>query len=140
VRGPVRKGGRVRPFNKIVRQHVAIAEITAIFRERFPSDEEFQHFCETESLETRGALDAIALYVGRCFLDGSLSYEDGDAIMNLVWSFALKRDEIPDTMYAIYEAFDGGEYFRSSDAAEVDPVEKYTRPALQRVLGDKRAV
>lgn len=116
-----------------------IVQISAIFLERFPTDAEFECFCAQMKLASREALDIIAVSIGKRFLDGTLAYEDGDEIMNTVWSFALRRDEIPKTMYAIYEAFDAGEYFRESDSEDVDPVEKYTRPALSKLLSSNAA-
>jgi len=115
-----------------------VTMISEIFRDRFPKDEEFRQFSEAAGLEFRQALDAIAVNVGQRFLEGRLTYEDGDEIMNTLWAFALQRDEIPETMYAVYEAFDAGEYFREKDGRDSDPVERYTRPALAKLLGGNR--
>jgi hypothetical protein len=116
-----------------------VEAISAKFREHWPTDEEFALFRRASGVDFRDALDHIAIHVARRFLEGAMSYTDGDAIMNGVWSFALKHDEIPDTMYRIYEAFDSGEYFRESDPAGTDPVERYTRPALVKALESERA-
>jgi hypothetical protein len=113
---------------------MTVSEIANIFLDRSPTEEEFSQFCESSNLEMRDALDAISIDVGRRFLSGALTYEQGDEIMNMVWGYALKRDTIPKTMYAIYEAFDRGEYLGPKDRKETDPVMRYTRPALQRLL------
>jgi hypothetical protein len=116
------------------------SEIAVMFRDRFPTEAEFERFCAAEALTPGAAFDAIAVTVAHQFLDGRLTYADADEIMNMVWSYALKRDDIPELMYAVYQAFDSGEYSRSEDAAGVDPVERYTRPALTKLLSDQSAV
>ena len=40
----------------------------------------------------------------------------------------------PDITYAIFQAFDEGEYNHSQDAPDENPEEKYTRPMISQVL------
>ena len=76
-------------------------------------------------------LDEVAIFVAREYFDGQLSFDDADRIINNVWSLATALDtEISRITWAVYLAFDGGEYRRSGDGPVVDPEQKYTLPAI----------
>lgn len=95
---------------------------------------------EQASCGTSELLDQLSLHVARAFVDGALPFERGDFIMNSVFGTLCASDfpsdylDMPDLTYEVYLAFDSGEYRRPEDAPDVDPVEKYTRPMLLRLL------
>jgi hypothetical protein len=41
---------------------------------------------------------------------------------------------LPSYAADVYHAFDEGEYRHESDGTDVDPEEKYTRPAIQSIV------
>jgi len=89
--------------------------------------------------EVAACLDALAFRVARAFDDGELDYSPGDAVMNQAWTYCVVSDLIarrpqPPFMYAVFEAFDLGEFYHPGDSSSVDPVEKYTRPLIREAL------
>ena len=83
--------------------------------------------------------NSAGLEVAQRFHNGSLSYAIGDAIMNDLWNLALDdlddldAQQVPEPFYQIYEAFDAGEYHRTSNKAE-DPVTEFTKPMITEIL------
>lgn len=118
---------------------VTVTEIAAIFAERVPEEAELHRFCASQNFDIRAALDAIALDIGRRFLAGMLSFDEADGMINRVWGYSVQRDEISATMYAVYEAFDRGEYRGPNDTRQIDPVESLTRPLLKQLIEDEGA-
>lgn len=97
-------------------------------------------YCGKHNVRFGDACNAIALAVARRFDDASMTYEDADAAMNTVFSLMTRdagrqRDgfELAEPAFTIYEAFDAGEYRRCEGE---DPVERYTRPLVRKVLSD----
>ena len=86
-------------------------------------------------------VDSVALELGRRFLKGEMLYELADDLANQMW--AAMMNKLPDfsevtfseIAFAVYEAFDAGEYYHSPDRE--DPVEIYTVPMLQEILGQQ---
>jgi hypothetical protein len=89
------------------------------------------------------ACNALSLRVARPLVDGNLAFEAADLVMNWVWSYMVARlaqgignDTVPEPAYSIYDAVDAGEYHHHGDDPDVDPVERYTIPALSQILAD----
>ncbi|MCB9879082.1 MAG: hypothetical protein H6835_15915 [Planctomycetes bacterium] len=79
----------------------------------------------------------IAVRLARCCLAGELTFEAADAAANALYSWMLDdcvERGFPEPAFSIFTAFDAGEFVR--DPADGDPVERFTRPALRRILGD----
>jgi hypothetical protein len=79
-------------------------------------------------------LDSMALVVAREYLEGNLSFDAADHVMNELFAFAVRYKELPEFMDSVYVAFDAGEYARHGDPNDVDPREKYTKPMLKEAL------
>jgi hypothetical protein len=45
-----------------------------------------------------------------------------------------KNFEFGKISWECYEAFDAGEYIRSTDSIEIDPAEKYSKPLIEKLL------
>ena len=88
--------------------------------------------CAASGLGRAEMCDAVAMYVARGFLDGTLEYDFGDATMNDL--VVLTQYEVPPLAWYVFNAFDQGEWHHSNDPPEIDPVEKYTRPMLLEAL------
>jgi|GEM_PF-2262338 len=79
--------------------------------------------------------DQIAIYLATGFNTGALEYGFCDSIVNSLFHIAIEG-EPPDLLWSVYLAFDEGEYHHPGDAADVDPIEAYTRPMILEVLAD----
>ena len=68
------------------------------------------------------------------FVAGRLSYEGADAAVSWLHYFCYVDADrgMPDFATDIHEAFDQGEYMHAGDPPGTDPVEKYTRPLLEK--------
>jgi hypothetical protein len=80
----------------------------------------------------------VAIAIAREFDAEQLTFEDADAAISTVWTtmvqdVANSDADFPQPAYAIYEAFDAGEYDHGDG---LDPVVTYTRPAVRRILAD----
>lgn len=105
-----------------------------------PKYEEILAYCERSSFSTEFFCNEFSVYVANGFSEGKLSYEFCDSAMNYLWGFITTPPvfgadkDIPEPAFAIFQAFDAGEYQHPSDSSEVDPVEKYTRPMITEIL------
>ena len=100
------------------------------------SPEDYEKCSKALSCDLPALYNEISIYFARSFMSGSLSYEDADFAMNGVWSsmldYIMKKDApMVEPCYSIYCAFDEGEYDHRDGC---DPVEKYTKPALEKLL------
>ncbi|MGI9074437.1 MAG: hypothetical protein ACR2JB_24695 [Bryobacteraceae bacterium] len=74
--------------------------------------------------------DQVATYLPSCFHSSELDFESCDAIVNDIHGVITFADESrPDLFWAVYLAFDEGEYYHRDQLGE-DPVEVYTRPMI----------
>ena len=103
--------------------------------------EEVLVFCRGEGMSLHAFCDAFATHVATAYLVGEIDFDYGDEAMNSLFGmmasepfFKETQSTIPKMAYAIYEAFDAGEYFHPGDAQNDDPEEKYTRPRLKQLL------
>ena len=71
------------------------------------------------------------------YMVGRLSFDAAVAAVNWLHYFCYVDADrgMPDFATEIHEAFDRGEYMHSGDPLGTDPVEKYTRPLLEKALG-----
>ena len=111
---------------------MTLDEAVAVSAERFLSDSELDALC------SNGAeLDAVALAIAKQYVGGKMTFEVSDKLMNSLWGYACRRckeEAFPKAMYAVFMAFDAGEYHRQGDAEGVDPEMQYTKPELLRIL------
>jgi hypothetical protein len=78
--------------------------------------------------------DQIALFLAKGFHASELTFAFCDAVINDLFGVITATDEHrPEFFWAVYLAFDEGEYYHGSNRDE-DPVEVYTRPMISRVL------
>lgn len=90
---------------------------------------------------TTSLLDQLSLEVARKYAKSEISFESADRIMNSVFAMICTEEFIerngqafPDITYAVFQAFDEGEYDHSQDAPDENPEEKYTKPMILQVL------
>ena len=93
--------------------------------------------CDTYRISPNELFNAVALEIARRFDSDHMGYEDADFAMNVLFSMMIENlsqsednSELAEPAYSIYDAFDGGEYSVNDE----DPVERYTKPAIKRIL------
>jgi len=99
-----------------------------------------ESFCAAENIELADLYNRIALIVAERFDNGTLSYEDGDGVMNAIFGMMV-GGEIPmesiEPAWSIYLAFDEGEYYHGGST---DPVKSFTRPQIRNILDDAQQI
>ena len=72
-----------------------------------------------------------------------MDFAEADTVMNALWQIGTSPEfwadhdwAIPKVIYAVYLAFDAGEYCRSTDAPGTDPEKKYTKPLIAAFLAE----
>lgn len=82
------------------------------------------------SLPSQQVCNAVAQQVAQCFLSRKLDWLSADAVINHLHFVMLECPEVPSYAWAVYEAFDAGEY-HPDDPASTD--EQITRSLLERI-------
>ncbi|WP_313465139.1 hypothetical protein [Pseudomonas nitroreducens] len=98
---------------------------------------DLEPYCGQTGLPVADLLNELSVVLAKHFIDGALSFEFCDSVMNgfldLIVELALEGPT-PQPAFSIYQAFDEGESLRRDDVTEIVPWEKYTRPALLEIL------
>jgi hypothetical protein len=85
-------------------------------------------------------IEEYSIEVALRYWHKELSFEQGDLIMNNLYSFWVTDDKyvlkagFGEIAWECFEAFDSGEYLREEDNPESDPVELYTKPEIKNLL------
>lgn len=82
-------------------------------------------------------LNELAVRLAEGYLAGSLTYEFCDNVVNGLFGAIIEfgmDNGLPEPAFDIYLAFDQGEWVRESDPQDIDPSEKYTRPAVIEIM------
>ena len=127
-----------------------MASVDSIVRAAVAGDdivELFQGYQRESGVCFAAAMDGAMVAVAMSYLRGSLSYSDADSAANKLYTLMLnaagalgrpvavsESDALPRLAWAIFEAFDQGEYDHGDG---LDPVEHYTIPMLQSALGER---
>ena len=97
-----------------------------------------ESICRANQISPKEFYNTAALEIARRFDCGHMSNEEADSAINVIWGMIIEDAsykgsgcEPPELAYSIYDAFDAGEYNHGDGH---DPVEKYTRPAIKRIL------
>ena len=116
-------------------------EFVLKFENEIIDKDAIDEYAKLESLSPTEALDQIALVVAEKYSEGAWSFDLCDEKMNDVWILMVHEygNVISDDAATVFEAFDVGEYTRSSDPPGSDPKELYTKPMVSEFLAMKRA-
>jgi hypothetical protein len=97
-------------------------------------------FADAHGLSVAELLNVLSLAVANRFMAGEMPYDEADDIANTIYAVMMEDAaaygsgfELPEPAFAIYDAFDAGEWNRGDG---VDPVERRTKPALRRILNE----
>ena len=83
-----------------------------------------------ETMARDELFNSLALAVARQFQSGLIDYYEGDEITNALWWLMLETSIAP-IAFAVYEAFDTGEFDRGDG---VDRVKEFTVPMIRAIL------
>ncbi|MEG3790599.1 hypothetical protein V1318_10775 [Lysobacter sp. CCNWLW3] len=95
----------------------------------------FQPFCAKHGVDKARFCYLFAKMVAEEFVNGEMSYADGDAAMNQL--FAIMDIDLRGFPLDIYLAFDGGEYLRREDPEGTIPWQKYILPDVMQALAEE---
>lgn len=102
---------------------------------------ELHSFAHSVNLSLLSCCDMLALHVAREYANGQLPFESCDSMMNTLFSlatstefWAMTGNETPSILFAVYQAFDEGEYFHQIDNLDANPEAKYTQPLIASIL------
>jgi hypothetical protein len=90
-------------------------------------------YCEVSGLPTAQRLEACALELARGYASGSVSYEAGDNLANVLFGFAAQHMAIPDLLFSVFQAFDAGEFY-PDEIRSPSPEDRFTRPQIDAIL------
>jgi hypothetical protein len=99
-----------------------------------------ESFCAAQGIELNDLYNRMALIVAERFNNDTLSYADGDGVMNAIFCMMIEGAtpmESIEPAWSIYLAFDEGEYYHGGST---DPVESFTRPQLRNILNDAQQI
>ena len=111
--------------------------------------EELSRYCLKTNTGIQAASNALAKHFAEAFLASTSESEFDDCDQAMGSLFAVMTSEpffevtdrvIPEFAFAVYLAFDAGEYFRSGDLPNEIPYIKCTIPMLRHALGGLNAV
>lgn len=115
--------------------------VERVARRQGPSDDaDLRDYCRETQQSLREFSNRLALSLARGFLEGSLDYAFCDDTLNCLFAFIMEPqflesgEGLPEPAFAIFQAFDATEYYRSSEGAGIDAVERHTRPRLVEIL------
>lgn len=91
--------------------------------------------CAGAAISRLEFFDKLAHWLAVEFLDGRRDFTFCDAVANNM--MPLSEWNLTDFAWAVFLAFDSGEFYPPGDSRDSDPVEKYTRPLLLKVLSER---
>jgi hypothetical protein len=94
-------------------------------------------FCEDHALSLGAFFNAFAKHVAVEFARGEMSYSDGDCAMNRLFGIA-DFDHFGPFAWAVYAAFDEGEYLHDGDTPSTISWQAYTLPLVMEALAAVR--
>lgn len=98
---------------------------------------DLESICSEFGVSPETVLNELSTTVAEAYLSENLSYEFCDGVMNGIANAIFDlgmAGELPQPAFALYQAFDLGEWVRSSDSPDTDPGEKYTTPTVLKIL------
>jgi hypothetical protein len=102
-------------------------------------DSDVARWSAETSLTRDNLYNAIAHHLAFAFIEGELSFEFCDAVINDLNGIVMRgltanaNAPLPPLFWETYLAFDAGEFYPNNDRS-IDPVERFTRPQLTQIL------
>lgn len=93
--------------------------------------------CERFGVTPRDVLNELSIAVAQGYLQGLLLYDFCDGVMNGIINTVIElgmTETMPQPAFALYQAFDQGEWSCRNDLPETDPGGKYTKPVIKEIM------
>jgi hypothetical protein len=90
--------------------------------------------CERKKISRLEFFDELARWLAIEFLEDRRDFAFCDSVANNMMPLAEWKLTV--FAWSVFHAFDNGEFYHTENSREVDPVDKYTRPMLQKALAD----
>ena len=130
---PASGAGRLNSgVRRVETQISALVEKCATDRPNPLMSTDINDICVRHSVSRKDFYDRFARYVATEFAAGRLSYEAGDAAMNDL--FGHSEHELQGFAWAIFLAFDEGEFLHDGDPPDIDNPKIYTLPLVLEAL------
>ncbi|HKR45656.1 MAG TPA: hypothetical protein VJU59_39340 [Paraburkholderia sp.] len=91
--------------------------------------------CADATISRLAFFDKLTHWLALEFLEGRRDFTFCDAVANNM--MPLSEWNLTDFAWSVFHAFDNGEFYHQGDSRDIDPVKKYTRPALRQALAER---
>jgi hypothetical protein len=118
---------------------MTLDDAVALCSERNLNVSDVAVLCDNIHGSKADVLNVLALDVAKRYSVGNLGFDIADHLMNNIFAYGIKVEELPEPMLSIYLAFDAGEYVADGDCQGTTPKMKYTRPKIEEVLSGESA-
>ena len=88
-------------------------------------------FCRDKNITSSVFFDMFARYIATGYLAGRFTWDSSDAAMNVISGLMVVSPELPDFAWALFIAFDDGEYHPRTEHLTSDEV---TRPVVKALM------
>jgi hypothetical protein len=112
-------------------------QLISLFAQGASAEDAWRSFSPMESHST--FCDHFARYVGRGYLNGSLTYDVADRAMNglYLYCYHLGVDRgMPDYAFRMFNAFEEGEYMHDGDSPDTVQHQIYVRPRVLELVAE----
>ena len=119
---------------------MTLPEFIQYASERLVTGEQVEACCRVESIPVDVFWDRVAREVAHGYADRRLTFAYCDGVMNhLFRCLTLEYHRPPpDYAYAVFSAFDEGEYHHPADPATASAEDLHTRPLIAKIIADER--
>lgn len=90
-------------------------------------------YCEVSSVPAAQRLENCALELARGYAAGSVSYEAGDNLANVLFAYAAQNVAVHAMLFSVFQAFDAGEFY-PDEIRSPSPEERFTRLQINAIL------
>jgi hypothetical protein len=95
--------------------------------------EDVATFCKDSVQPLDDTLDTCALELAKAYVAGTISFDTGDNLANVLFAFGAQQESLPELMFSVYLAFDAGEFY-PDEIRSPSPEERFTRPQITEIV------
>ena len=122
-----------------------IEKMLAELSKQILSGNQLSHLFDNPKEFPTHLVEKLALETALRYWIGQFNYEEGDCIINNIYSFWITNDYSHNYAFSgiaweCYDAFDCGEYYHFDDDRSIEPAEKYTRPFIEALLRKRNLI
>lgn len=96
------------------------------------TEDDLTSFLQSRDVTRHDLFDALVAFLARGFVSRELSFAFCDTAVNEI--FGLTNYDASEFTWAVYGAFEEGEYHHAGDSRDLDPAEVYARPLLEKLV------